>query len=72
MKWVREANKLSARPGEDTSPSFSLPNHIDANFTPEESAEAIAEYFSKICQEYTPIEVDNSSRWLDAKRTPCM
>ena len=28
MKWIREANRLSARPGEDQSPTFSLPSHV--------------------------------------------
>ena len=68
MKWIHEANRLSARPGEDRSTTFSLPNHVDANFTPKESAEAIAEYFSKISQEYTPIEEDKSARWMEVQR----
>ena len=75
MKWMREANRLSARPGEDISATFSLPNHIDANFTPIQSAEAIADYFSKISQEYTPIEDDTSSPWMEVQeimnQTPC-
>ena len=33
-KWIRESSRLSARPGEDTSSTFTLPSHIDANFTP--------------------------------------
>jgi hypothetical protein len=68
MKWVREANRVSARPGEDTSGNISLPTHIDANLTPQESAEAIVTYFSKISQEFTPIEEDSSAKWLDAER----
>ena len=54
-RWIQEANRLGARPGEDTSPTFSLPSHIDSNFTPAQSAEAIEELFSKISQEYCPI-----------------
>ena len=65
MKWFKEA---SARPGEDSSTTFSLPSHVDANFTPKESAEAIAEYFSKISQEYTSIEEDKSARWMDVQK----
>ena len=68
MKWIKEANRLSARPGEDISPSFTLPNHVDADLTPEESAEKIADFFSKISQEYTPIEEDKSARWMDVKK----
>ena len=75
IKWFKEANRLSARPGEDSSTTFSLPSHVDANFTPKESAEAIAEYFFKISQEYTPIEEDKSARWIDVqkmmKQTSC-
>ena len=69
MKWIKDANRLSARPGEDGSSSFSLPNHVDANFSPKESAEAIAEYFSKISLEFTPIEEDKSARWMDVQKT---
>jgi hypothetical protein len=67
MKWVREASRMSARPGDDTSTTFTLPAHIDANFTPQQSAEAIALYFAKISQEYTPIERDISAPWLDVQ-----
>ena len=63
-RWIQEANRLGARPGEDTSPTFALPSHVDSNFTPLQSAEAIAEYFSKISQEYCPIEEDISSPWM--------
>jgi hypothetical protein len=38
MKWVREAKRVSARPGEDISGNISLPTHIDANFTSQQSA----------------------------------
>ena len=58
MKWIREAKRLSARPGEDTSPAFSLPSHIDRNLTAKESAEEIVSFFAKISQEFTPIEDD--------------
>ena len=67
LGWIQEANRLSARPGEDISGSFSLPAHIDANFTALQSAEAIANHFSKISQEYTPIEDDISTRWMEVK-----
>ena len=67
-KWIRESSRLSARPGEDQSSSFSLPTHIDANFTPQQSAEAIVKYFAKISQEYVPIEEDTSTPWMEAQR----
>ena len=58
MQWIQEAKRISARPGEDVSPSFTLPGHLDENLTPEQSAERIVAYFSKISQEYKPIEED--------------
>ena len=66
-KWIREASRLSARPGEDTSKTFTLPSHVKDNLTPEESAEAFVSYFSKISKEYTPIDDDTSSRWMEAQ-----
>ena len=58
-RWMQEAKRLSARPGEDTSSTFTLPSHVDRNLTAKESAEAIASFFSKISQEFTPIEEDD-------------
>ena len=49
---------MSARPGDNTSNSFTLPSHVDRNITTEDSAEEIVEYFAKISQEFTPIEED--------------
>ena len=75
MKWMREAKRLSARPGEEESSTFLLPAHIDANYTPLQSAEAIANHFAKISQEYTPIDEDVSPKWLKVKQeldeSPC-
>ena len=68
MKWVREATRLSARPGEDKSTTFSLQNHIDSNFTAQQSAQAICSHFAAISQEFTPIEEDKSSRWMEAQK----
>ena len=68
MKWMRDADRMSARPGDDTTSTFTLPAHLDANFTPLQSAEAIASYFSSISQEYTPIEEDTSAPWLEAQK----
>ena len=47
-KWMRKAKSMSARPGEDMSPTFSLPQHVDDNLTASQSAEKLVEYFSKI------------------------
>ena len=56
--WMKKAKVLSARPGEDISGTFSLPSHIDNNFSAIQSAEAFVKYFSKISQEFTPLEQD--------------
>ena len=58
MQWMQEAKRISTRPGEDTSPSFTLPGHLDDNLTPEQSAERIVAFFSKISQELKPVEED--------------
>ena len=68
MAWIREAKRISARPGDDSSFTFTLPTHTDANFTAHQSAEAIADYFSQISQEYTLIEEDSSAPWLEAQK----
>ena len=67
-KWIREISRLSARPGEDKSKTFSIQNHIDSNFTAQESAQAICSHFAAISQEYTPIEEDKSARWMEAQK----
>ena len=33
-KWIKEACRLSARPGEDTNTTFTLPSHVKDNLTP--------------------------------------
>ena len=56
LKWLQDAKRLATRPGDDTSSTFKLPDHINRNLTAKESAEEIAMYFSKISQEFKPIE----------------
>ena len=67
MKWFMDAKRLAARPGYDTSPTFTLPNHINRNLFAKESAEEIASFFPKISQEFTPIEEDTLSNNLTIK-----
>ena len=55
--WIRFAAKLSARPGQDNSTSFTLPNHIDANLTADQSAQEICSFFSSISKEYKPLDI---------------
>ena len=44
----------------------SLPH--SANFSAEQSCEAIVTYFSKISKEYTPIEEDVSAPWMEGQK----
>jgi hypothetical protein len=67
MKWMAEAKRMSARPGEDVSSTFLLPNHLDRNLTAKESAEEIADYFAKISQEFTPVEEDALPEYLTTR-----
>ena len=56
----RILKKMSAQPGDCTdSNTFSLPSHVAANLTNQEAAERIAEHFSAISQEFTPLDVNN-------------
>ena len=48
---------MSVRPGEPTQASFQLPGHAELNLSSAQSAEIIAEHFSKISQEYSPLNV---------------
>ena len=34
MNWMKEAKRISTRPGDDASASFTLPEHLDENLTP--------------------------------------
>ena len=48
--------RLAAQPGDHNDEgSFTLSSHIEANITPEESIERIAEHFSAISQEFVPL-----------------
>ena len=67
LKWFKEAKRMSARPGDNTSNSFTLPSHVDRNLTTEDSAEEIVEYFAKISQEFTAIEEDTLPQSLIEK-----
>ena len=67
MKWVREASRLSARPGEDSSATFSLPNHVALNLTTQQSAEAMCSHFAAISQEYSPIKEDKSAKCMEVQ-----
>ena len=49
--------KMGAQPGEYDDCTFTLPSHENLNV--QEAAEKICEHFSKISQEYPPLEMKN-------------
>ena len=51
--------KLGLRPFEKIQESFLLPSHVEQNLTPAQSAEVIADHFSSISQEYSPLNPQN-------------
>ena len=57
--WLKHVKLLAARPGDQSLTTFSLPKHVENNFTALESSNAICEYFSKISQEYVALDVRN-------------
>ena len=50
--------RLGLRPGDTAQTGFQLPGHAERNLTSAQLAEIIAEHFSAISQEYSPINVD--------------
>lgn len=49
--------KLGMRPGEFKQTGFQLPDYGEDNLSNLECAEKIAEYFSKVSQEYPPLDI---------------
>ena len=52
--------KLGARPGEfEELSSFDLQNHVDQNFTPKQSADAIANHFAAVSQKFPAFNINS-------------
>ena len=65
--------KLGARPGDISSNTFTLPDHVEQNYTARQSAELIADHFANISQEYMPINVANfPPKMRDELSQPCV
>ena len=71
--------RLGLQPGETTHGGFQLPDHVDQNYSSAQSAEIIAEHFSRISQEYSPLDISrlppNVQDWLakdDQSVTPVL
>ena len=51
---------MGAQPGDCTESNvFKLPEHLKENLSAEESADRIAQYFAKISNEYSPLNLDS-------------
>ena len=50
-----------------TDENFHIPEYVDKNFSPQQSAEALADYFSRISQEFHPIDPSSFSPSLKEK-----
>ena len=72
-KWIRRTAALLARPGDSLKNNFDLPEHVERGFSELESAEVIADFFSKISQEYEPLCVDTLPLRVQSKLAvePC-
>ena len=51
--------RFGMRPGENDSADFQLPSHSEQNLSPAQSAEMIAQHFSHISQEYSPLNLSS-------------
>ena len=51
--------RLGLRPGDEVQTGFQLPGHAELNLSSAQSAEVIAEHFSRISQEYQPLDIRN-------------
>ena len=71
--WMRHVKRLTARPGDLPSSSFSLPQHVEDCLTAIESSNKICEYFSSISQEYTPLDIGLLPEYVRVKlyNDPC-
>ena len=58
-EFYKRIKKVGARLGECETSNVSIPAFIEEKLNSEQEANRIASYFSKISQEYTPLNVDN-------------
>ena len=59
--------KLGSSASINEDNGFQLPSHLESNFSPEESAEVLADHFSSISQEFDPIDPSKFSPALQNK-----
>ena len=72
--WLKHVKRMAARPGDQTSSSFSLPQHVEDSLSALESSNQICEFFSAISQEYTPLNVETLPDRVRSKidNDPCL
>ena len=56
--WLRHVKKIAARPGDMTSSTFSLPQHVEDGLSAAESSNRICDFFSAISQEFSPLDTE--------------
>ena len=59
--------KLESGDNRGKNSDFTLPSHAEENMSPIQSAERLADYFSQISQEFSPICKDNLPPWIKDK-----
>ena len=71
--WQKKVKHMLARPGEDLTSSFVLPNHQELGLTSQQSAERINAFFSSISQEYPHLEINDLPERVNLKlaQDPC-
>ena len=71
--WMRHVKRLTARPGDQPEPTFTLPQHVEDCLSALESSNKICEYFSSISQEYSPLDTETLPYDVRAKLAgdPC-
>ena len=73
MKWIRNTAAILGRPGDSAASHFDLPKHVELGLSEIESAKVIADFFSKISQEYEPLSVESLPPRVQSKLAtdPC-
>ena len=71
--WLKHVKRIAARPGDQTSTTFSLPKHVEDNLSALESSNKICEFFSSISQEYSPLNTETLPQRVKDKlgNDPC-
>ena len=68
-QFYKKIKQVGARLGENvtSSSTFTLPSHLEQNLDPASAAEEIAKHFSKISQEYPPINPESLPKRVKEK-----